>query len=159
MNYIVAVSDSHGRREEIRKLLPVINGADMFIFLGDCTGDIYALKKEITVPVVAVNGNCDAIKVYEDEEIVSWRGHRILAAHGHKYGVKRDLLNITYAAKEKMCDCVLFGHTHEAVTEENDGVLLINPGSIAEPSFSLPSYCMATEENGKIFPKIIYIKP
>ena len=124
MNYIVAVSDSHGRREEIRKLLPVINGADMFVFLGDCTGDIYALKKEITVPVVAVNGNCDAIKVYEDEEIVSWRGHRILAAHGHKYGVKRDLLNITYAAKEKMCDCVLFGHTHEAVTEENDGVLL-----------------------------------
>ena len=159
MNYLVAISDSHGRREEIRNLLPVINGADMFIFLGDCTGDIYSLKKEITVPIIAVNGNCDVIKAYEDAEIVSWCGHRVLATHGHRYGVKRDLLNITYAAKEKECDCVLFGHTHEAMAEEHDGVLLVNPGSIAEPRFSLPSYCTLTEGNGKFFPKIIYIAP
>ena len=105
MNYIVVVSDSHGRREKLHRLLPVIEKADFFVFLGDCTGDIYALKKDISVPVIAVNGNCDCFKAYEDEEIVDWRGHRILCTHGHRYGVKRDLLNVTYAAKEKNCDC------------------------------------------------------
>lgn len=157
MNYIVVVSDSHGRRDKIHRLLPVIEQADYFVFLGDYTGDIYALQKEISVPTIAVNGNCDCIKAYDDEEIIDWRGHKILCTHGHRYGVKRDLLSVTYAAKEKGCDCVLFGHTHEAIAEYGNGVLLVNPGSIAEPRFSKPSYCMLCEENGNIFPKIIYL--
>ncbi len=157
MKYLIVISDTHGRVEKLKNLLPIINDADYLIFLGDCTGDLYPLKKEITVPIIAVNGNCDGIKAYEDKEVFEWHGHKLFIAHGHRYGVKRDLLDITYAAKEAGCDYALFGHTHEALIEEYDGVTLVNPGSLAEPRFSQASYCVITEEQGKIFPKIIYI--
>lgn len=155
MNYLCVVSDSHGRRGRLESLLPEINGADTFVFLGDCSGDIYFLRNKITVPQVIVSGNCDLIKAYPEEEVLEWRGHRFYITHGHKHRVKSDLTVITYAAKEKNCDCVLFGHTHEALAEKSDGIWLINPGSIAEGRCSLPSYCVVTEEKGNIFPKII----
>ena len=155
--YICVVSDSHGRRGVLEDLLPVINAADIFVFLGDCTGDIYFMRSRITVPLVAVSGNCDIVKAYPDEEIFEWEGHRFLVAHGHKYRVKRDYTEIAYAAKERGCDCVLCGHTHEAVSENISGVTVINPGSIAEPLFSSPSYALVYAEKCDVFPKIISI--
>ena len=155
MNYICVISDSHSRRHLIEELLPVINKADLFVFLGDCTGDIYNFRSEIKPQIVAVSGNCDIIKAYPDEEIFEWQKHRFFATHGHKYHVKRDYSDLAYAATERGCDCVLFGHTHQSVIERLGGVVLVNPGSIAEPRFSKPSYALIYGENGKIFPKII----
>lgn len=155
MKYVCVISDSHGRRSKLETLLPIINGADLFVFLGDCTGDLYFLKDRITTPSVIVSGNCDVIKAYPEEEIFSWQGHRFFVSHGHRYRVKSDVTDIIYAAKENGSDCVLFGHTHEAMAEQIDGVWLINPGSISEPRCSEPSYCVITEEKGNIFPKII----
>ena len=73
MNYICVISDSHSRRHLIEELLPVINKADLFVFLGDCTGDIYNFRSEIKPQIVAVSGNCDIIKAYPDEEIFEWQ--------------------------------------------------------------------------------------
>lgn len=139
----------------MEELLPVINQSDRFVFLGDCTGDVYSLRNKITVPTTIVSGNCDIIKAYPEEEVFQWKGHAFFVTHGHRYHVKRDMLNIIYAAKEQNCDCAIFGHTHVSLVQSEMGVLLVNPGSIAEPRLCAPSYCIISEEKGNIFPKII----
>ena len=58
---------------------------------------------------------------------------RILLTHGHRYGVKEDLQRLTYAALEQACAVALFGHTHEPFLAREQGVLLLNPGSLCQP--------------------------
>ena len=47
--------------------------------------------------------------------------------------------NIYYRAKELEVDIALFGHTHESLILEEDGVILMNPGSISLPRNSTRS--------------------
>lgn len=155
MKSICIVSDSHGRIDNIRKILDVANSCEYLIFLGDCAGDIYRLRHEIKTNVITVRGNCDLLCDYPEQEILDWCGHRFFITHGNRYRVKSELLSITYAAKENNCDYVLFGHTHMACVEESNGVTLINPGSIAQPRMGECTYCMVSEEKGNIFTKII----
>ena len=41
--------------------------------------------------------------------------------------------NLRCRGKEVGADIVLFGHTHEPFKEEKNGIILMNPGSIAKP--------------------------
>ena len=38
-------------------------------------------------------------------------------------------MNMIYTARDEKADILLFGHTHQAVTEYYDGLYLMNPGS------------------------------
>ena len=70
---------------------------------------------------------------YETDDLgnitVDFDGIRILATHGHKYGVKSNLLRFLMAAKENAVQIALFGHTHCAYCELIDDIWLLNPGS------------------------------
>lgn len=155
MKKVCVISDTHGRLDNIRLILPVINSCEKLIFLGDYTGDLFKLKNEITTDIVAVRGNCDLTSPYPEKVLLEWCGKRFFIAHGHKFGVKSDLLRIAYEAESENCEYVLYGHTHIASLDEFGGIKLVNPGSLGEPRFGLPSYCIITEEKGKIFTKII----
>ena len=61
-NYKIAVmSDSHGKRANIEKVLPEINDCDYFVYLGDGNGDIDKIEDRITARIIRVRGNCDAV--------------------------------------------------------------------------------------------------
>ena len=157
MSAICVISDTHGNIDNVKKILPVINECEYLVLLGDRVGDLAPIYKEIKAEKIIVKGNCDIVPFYPEDYELKWCGKKLLFTHGHRYGVKRDLLNLAYVAKERECDMVFYGHTHVADQSEFAGVRLINPGSISQPRLGNPSYCMVWQERGEIFTKIIYI--
>ena len=57
-------------------------------------------------------------------------GRRLFCTHGHHYRVKMGLYDAVCAARERQADLLLFGHTHQPLTDYEDGLYLMNPGSL-----------------------------
>lgn len=72
-------------------------------------------------------------------------GMRVLLTHGDRYGVKSGLLRLRLHAQEMGCSLVLFGHTHAACAQEEGGVLLVNPGALADGR-----YAVVAIEDGRV---------
>lgn len=126
MKKIVVISDTHRNKQALAKLADIMFESDYVFHLGDCYDDFtdyaYALKEK----TFQVHGNCD---FGSDTEIVTEiEGHKILATHGHEYGVKQTRDKLYRRAKELGCDLVFYGHTHIAEIETVKGVTFINPG-------------------------------
>lgn len=103
---------------------------DYVIHLGDIAPDAAALSKKFPLlPLISVNGNCDFTDYSRETRIVELGGIRFFLTHGHRYGVKQDLLRLSLAAREAGAQAALFGHTHQALAEQRDGLWLINPGT------------------------------
>ncbi|MCR5754938.1 MAG: metallophosphoesterase [Acetatifactor sp.] len=135
---ILIVSDSHGIYEGIRQAIERELPFNLLVHCGDiegnlerCIGDAPAFE------VKAVKGNCDYGDRLPPEEEFKAGFCNVFVTHGDKYNVKydRNLSVLKKAAKEKMADVVLFGHSHcaEIVEDEQNHILLINPGSIGNP--------------------------
>lgn len=126
MKKIVVISDTHRNKQALAKLANIMFESDYVFHLGDCYDDFmdyaYALKEK----AFQVHGNCDW---GSDTEIVTEiEGHKILATHGHEYGVKQTRDKLYRRAKELGCDLVFYGHTHVAEIETVKGITFINPG-------------------------------
>ena len=98
MKTIFAFSDIHEGTIPPR-LLAVAEESDYVFFLGDGAarmGDL-ALHKGF----FAVKGNCDYLPLPE-ETVTEVEGVKILLTHGHRYGVKTDLLSLALRAEEAL---------------------------------------------------------
>jgi len=60
-------------------------------------------------------------------------GFRYLLVHGHKHSVKRSYDRLIKEARAEDVNVVFYGHTHIPKVEIEEGVVFINPGSIAQP--------------------------
>ena len=58
------------------------------------------------------------------------QGVKIFYTHGHYYGVKSGLYTFACAARERGAQVALYGHTHNALEDYDDGLYLLNPGSL-----------------------------
>ena len=123
--------------------------AEVVFFLGDGLSDLYEVATEHpTVMFYSVRGNCDFGSMYSGVEktlVVNISGKKIVLTHGDLYGVKGGYGGVISLGREKGCDLVLFGHTHEPY-ERYDGELglyLFNPGSISD-SYSGRSFGVIT---------------
>ena len=152
MKTIVVFSDSHGFPLPA-KLDAVAREADYVFFLGDGLsglGDMLLHKG-----FHAVKGNCDGYNGFPDEELVEVENVKILLTHGHAYRVKHDKLPILLRAQELGAKITLYGHTHFAEEEEQNGVLLLNPGAISSPMLGVPSYAYIVVNGSKFTHKIV----
>ncbi|MEG1483395.1 metallophosphoesterase [Clostridium sp.] len=127
---IAVISDSHNMKSAIQAVKPYVDNVDMVLHLGDGATNIEEITKEFKGNVYAVKGNCDFGVEYPDERIIEVLDKKILMCHGHHYNVKIELNTIFYRAKELGVDIVLFGHSHFCMIERQEGILLMNPGSI-----------------------------
>jgi hypothetical protein len=153
MKTFVIVSDSHGNRSIFEKLDTVFSECDYIIHLGDTSADGNYLRGKYGEKVYVINGNCDPIKVGDDEKVLSVEGHSVLCCHGHRYGVKYSTDKLVYRAKELGCDIALYGHTHHAAIEEMAGVSVINPGTLSR--YSHQTYCYMVLHEGMIVAKTV----
>jgi putative phosphoesterase len=129
------LSDSHDNLVMVRRAVALFNdmGCDLVIHAGDFVAPFSVAElRNLRSPVKAVFGNCDGERaglarafeglgeVREAPFAFSHAGLRFLVTHmdGHLAG---------YLAKIP-CDVAVFGHTHKALSEPRDGVLVINPG-------------------------------
>lgn len=132
---IAVVSYTHRMSKYIKLAKEAVKKADILIHLGDNIEDVEMLEKGFDGKVYAVAGNCDYSSKYPKEGILEVNGKKIFFTHGDLYGVKSSINNIYYRGKELEVDVVLFGHTHQQIVEKEQGIILMNPGSISLPRF------------------------
>ncbi len=141
---IIVFSDSHRvvslMAEAVRREKP-----DLILHLGDHASDAEQLSSMLPAYRLAyVRGNCDRDSQERDWLLLTEQGVKIFATHGHLYRVRGGgLQTLFYAAKEKGAGVALFGHTHSAVIEEKEGLIIMNPGTAQR------TYGVFTVENGK----------
>lgn len=127
---IAVISDSHNVNSAIQAVKPYINDVDIVLHLGDGASNIKDITRGFKGEVYAVKGNCDLGGEYPNERVIKVLDKKILMCHGHLYNVKMELNTIFYRGKELGVDIVLFGHSHLCIIEKQDGLILMNPGSI-----------------------------
>ena len=155
MKKIIVVSDTHGNTAGLEALLPIIAENDYVIHLGDGAGDMREIRVLYPDKVYQCGGNCDFFSHYPEEGELETEYVKILYCHGHKYDVKRGLVNLAREAKRRGCDVALYGHTHQAAITEMQGVLLINPGTRRNAVGKGGSYCYLVIHKDKITPVIV----
>ncbi len=129
---ILVVSDTHGSEANLRRAILAQPAAEIVIHLGDGQAEAERAKRNFPEKMfLQVRGNCDmgSPLPYEGEYTVD--GVKIFYTHGHMYNVKMGLYNAVCAAREKGAQVLLYGHTHQALTDYEDGLYLMNPGSLS----------------------------
>lgn len=128
---ILVVSDSHGNVLNLRQALLSQPKAEVVIHLGDGEYDLAALKSSYpNKTFLQVCGNCDFGSSLPESASFTVDDKKIFYTHGHNYGVKSGLYTVVCAAREQKADILLYGHTHAAVTDYDDGLYIMNPGSL-----------------------------
>lgn len=153
MKTVIIISDSHGNRRALDSLDTVFSESDYILHLGDTSGDGGYVRAKFPEKTYLVNGNCDPIKLGEDELVLEIEGEKIFATHGHLYSAKHTLTKLAARAKELGCGVALYGHTHRADEREIDGVTLINPGAMTR--YTQKSYCYLVVNDKKTVCKIV----
>ncbi|GAX91110.1 YfcE family phosphodiesterase [Effusibacillus lacus] len=138
---ICVMSDSHGRTDRIDNVLRRHKGIDLLLHAGDHAQDVLS-RQDVRFRTVC--GNCDPDGSASNEQVFELSGLKVFMTHGHLYKVKRTLLPITCRAKELNAELVIFGHSHVPVIAEEQGIVLLNPGSlsysrgvVAQPSYGI----------------------
>lgn len=156
MKTVTVISDTHGNMSKVFSTLDgVFRECDYIIHLGDTSVDGARVKKEYGDKTVLVNGNCDPVKLGEDEVFLDIEGVKIFATHGHLYSAKSTLQKLYARGKEKNCSLVLYGHTHRADETVTDGITLVNPGNFTR--YAQNSYCYLVIHGGKFTCKIVEV--
>lgn len=128
---VLVISDTHGNVNRAFIAHTLSEPVDTIIHLGDGCADANLLREALDVPVINVAGNCDPGSEAPRECVWECEGKRILLTHGDAYQVKSGLARLRQRAGEVGADAVLFGHTHQGLLEEHSGLLLVNPGALA----------------------------
>lgn len=138
---IIVVSDTHGNYSKLEDVLFQQPRADYFIHLGDGEREFDEVQGyHQNIKFLSVAGNCDfASSLPKDAEIVLCE-KRIYFTHGHKYGVKSGYGRVICEALRRNADILLFGHTHVAMTAYENGLYIMNPGSLGHPQESNATY-------------------
>ena len=129
---ITIISDTHGNLADIDKMAQIILESDYVFHLGDHFDDMKNYAHVLKNKLYRVHGNCDWGN--QKEVVVTAGKVKIFATHGDLYGVKRDTKRLVEKAKEEGCQVALYGHTHVAEIKKEDGILLINPGTLQKYS-------------------------
>ena len=149
MQRIMIVSDTHRRQENLMEALDREGSIDLMIHLGDFEGEEDIIEDMAGCEVMFVPGNNDFFAPYSRERIIELAGKKILLTHGHYYYVTLDLHTIREEGLARGMDIVMFGHTHRPVISVEEGITLINPGSISYPrqEDNKPTYIMMEIDN------------
>jgi len=158
------ISDIHGSLYYLNKVMEQYKkeDADYIIILGDelYHGPRNPMPKEYNPQevarilnnykdkIIAVRGNCDSevdqmlieYPIMSDYSIVLYNGRRLFLTHGHIYN-EENLPNLSEG------DVLIYGHIHVPVAKKENGIFIINPGSIAIPKDDTPHCYAVLEDN------------
>ncbi len=123
-------------------------------------GDIYIVsvldELERLAPVLAAKGDDDYLEVINDrrvekKHILTVEGTTIWLVHEKPWAWDQD---------EKPPDVIVFGHTHRDTVENNEGTLLVNPGSLTFPNYRhrLGTVAILTVNSGKTEVSIVQLQ-
>lgn len=129
---ILVVSDTHRDRYALQTAILKQPKAEVVIHLGDGEEEATQMKADFPEKMfLQVRGNCDWNSLLPVEGLRNIGGKNIFYTHGYTYNVKYGTYEIISAARERKANVLLFGHTHNAVTEYSNGLYIMNPGSLS----------------------------
>ena len=128
---ILVVSDTHGNDSSLRRAILAQPKAEVVIHLGDGEEELLRAKRAFPAKrFLAVRGTCAFGSDLPLTGEFTAQGVKIFYTHGHYYGVKSGLYTFACAARERGAQVALYGHTHNALEDYDDGLYLLNPGSL-----------------------------
>lgn len=154
---IGVVSDTHLREanDYLRRISErFFSDAGMVLHAGDLINRA-VLKAFDGKDVRAVRGNMDQDETLPEKLVIEVGGVRIGLIHGWgmPFGIEAKLLK-----QFENIDCLVYGHTHAAVSHVKNGVLLFNPGSPTDRMFAARNTVGILEvENGSVTGRIVEI--
>lgn len=130
---ILIVSDTHGSIRNFDEVIEREKEIDVMLHLGDIEGDEDYMEAVLGCPVYVVGGNNDFFSRLPNEIDIRIGKYKVFMTHGHGYHVSMDTRKLKQAARARGADIVMYGHTHRPDIDLEDGVIAINPGSLAYP--------------------------
>ena len=150
----IVLSDSHGDTASLERAIAAVGekNIDMIIHLGDIARDVdYLEMMYYPKRVASVVGNNDFMRSGDHERVIDFDGHKIFICHGHTLGVSYGTERLETIARQKGCEAALFGHTHQPTHKKcDDGLIVLNPGSVSRPRGSKPSFAILETEDEKL---------
>ncbi|MCM8813706.1 MAG: metallophosphatase family protein [Candidatus Omnitrophica bacterium] len=111
---------------------------DMIIHAGDIVEpDVLRALQKTGIPVEAVCGNMDCADIQSKlpvKKTIKAGKYTIGLIHG--WGSPQSLTPEVLRKEFKHVDVIVFGHTHQPMNQEIDGVLYFNPGSATDAIFA-----------------------
>ena len=130
---ILIVSDTHGSLRNFDIVIEREKEIDMLLHLGDVEGDNDYMEAVMNCPVHIVGGNNDYFSGLPGEIELRIGNYKVFMTHGHGYYVSMDTRRLKQAARARGADIAMYGHTHRPDIDLEDGVKVINPGSLSYP--------------------------
>lgn len=136
---IGVISDTHMPRSAKRLPAAVIEafgGVDLILHLGDwVTLDVYEQLAALA-PVEGIAGNNDPGEIIDrfgHRKILTLGTYRVGLVHGHTpFAGRSTEEKAQLSFREDEVDAILFGHSHQPLLKQENGVLLFNPGSATD---------------------------
>jgi len=132
---ILIVSDTHRKDDNLKEVIERTKPLDMLIHLGDAEGSEALIASWVNEEcrLEMVLGNNDFFSSLDKEKEI-WIGrYKVLLTHGHYYNVSLDPEFLRKEAVARNFDIAMFGHTHRPYYSEENGVVVLNPGSLSYP--------------------------
>lgn len=129
---ILVISDSHGRNDDVQKVIKQVGKIDMLVHLGDVERGPETIRQMAGVECHMVAGNNDYGMDLPTSDSFMIGDKRVFITHGHRFYVGAGVENLRQYALHNDYDIVMFGHTHEPYLERGE-VTILNPGSISYP--------------------------
>ncbi len=131
---ILVVSDTHGTKGFIEKLINKYPNYQLYLHAGDSE-----LTSEELYPFETVKGNCDYY-ISNRIRLIKANNINILMFHGDKFLLEEDML-VAYA-KNYDAKIIIHGHTHIPFYKYCEGVHILCPGSLTYPRVTRATYAL-----------------
>lgn len=160
---IGVISDTHipPHKQLPEVLWSLFDGVEQIIHAGDLSTLAVISELETIAPVIAVQGN-----VEREDVVMALPIKREIKVGGVRIGITHILGEHKYYARTARREfpqarVIIFGHSHMPYNEEQEGVLLFNPGSATErrrqPTCSV-GMLYIDDESAKVWGEIIPIE-
>ena len=139
---LLVFSDTHGSLYALKAVfdwakdrLPPNDTICAAAFLGDGVSDIgpAADASGFFCDWKVISGNNDYDVSMPGTAVFDFCDHRFFMCHGHRHSLYGGYHTLAAAARNAQADAALFGHAHVPCLKSENGVLLVNPGSVGRP--------------------------
>lgn len=139
-------------------VIAALGRVDLILHAGDILEMSIIEQLSGVADTMAVRGNMDLPDVAHSlpaRRFIEIGEFRIGLTHGQ--GGPSGIVE-RVASEFREVDCIVFGHTHNALVQEREGVLFFNPGSPTDRRFTRRNTLGILEVGDRIVPRIIEIE-
>ncbi len=143
------------------EIFKLFEGVQLILHAGDLVDEKVIDQLKALAPVEAVAGNMDPVQMQNRLgrlKLIRVGEARIGMLHGDLGERKINFNQVKELFLPEEPQAIVFGHLHEPVNKEHNGILYFNPGSLIDPRRSpRPSYGRLHIDGTGISGEIIYL--